>query len=101
MLNQTILVGRLVSDPQINETENGAKNTTITLAVQRSYKNVDGIYETDFIPCMLWKSIAESTIEYCQKGDLIGIKGHLQVIDEKVVTVAEKVTFLKCRKDEE
>ena len=39
MLNQTVLVGRIVSDPKINETINDKKVTTIPLAVQRSYKN--------------------------------------------------------------
>ena len=38
MLNQIVLVGRLVSDPEIKETENGNKVSTITLAVPRSYK---------------------------------------------------------------
>lgn len=48
MLNQTVLVGRLVKDPELNETENGNKVTNITLAVPRSYKNADGEYDTDF-----------------------------------------------------
>ncbi len=48
MLNQTVIVGRLVREPELRETENGTKVTNITLAVPRSYKNVDGEYETDF-----------------------------------------------------
>ena len=39
MLNQTVIVGRLVRDPELYETENGNKVTNITLAVPRSYKN--------------------------------------------------------------
>ena len=39
MLNQVVMVGRLTSDPEINEVENDRKVATITLAVQRSYKN--------------------------------------------------------------
>ena len=105
MLNQIVLVGRLVSDPQINETENGTKECNITLAVPRSYKNSDGIYETDFIPCLLYKGIAENTAEYCKKGDLIGIKGRIQTKQEedKNITeiVAERVTFLSSRKETE
>ena len=49
MLNQTVIVGRLVKEPELRQTENGTKVTNITLAVPRSYKNVDGEYETDFI----------------------------------------------------
>lgn len=48
MLNQTVLVGRLVRDPELYETENGNKIANITLAVPRNYKNINGEYDTDF-----------------------------------------------------
>lgn len=107
MLNQTVIVGRLVREPQLYETESGNKVTNITLAVPRTYKNVDGEYDTDYISCVLWRGIAENTVEYCQKGDLIGVKGHLQTktleLDEEtrrqtVELVAEKITFLSSKK---
>lgn len=105
MLSQTIIVGRLVQDPEIKELENGVKTSYITLAVPRSYKNSDGIYETDFIPCLLYKGIAENTAEYCKKGDVIGVKGRVQTKQEEDKTiieiVAEKVTFLYSRKESE
>ena len=107
MLNQTVIVGRLVRDSELYETENGNKVTNITLAVPRSYKNVNGEYDTDFVPCVLWKGVAENTVEYCRKGDLLGVKGHVQTrdieVDEDVKRklveiVAEKVTFLSSKK---
>lgn len=105
MLNQIVLVGRLVQDPEIEELENGIKTSYITLAVSRSYKNSDGIYESDFIPCLLYKGIAENTTEYCKKGDVIGVKGRIQTKQEKnkniIEIVAEKVTFLSSRKGTE
>ncbi len=110
MLNQTILVGRLVRDPELRETETGRKVTNITLAVPRSYKNINGEYDTDFISCILWRGVAESTVEYCKQGDLIGVKGRIQSrnieIDEEIkkqVTevVADKVTFLSSKRQEE
>ena len=58
MLNQVVLVGRLTDKPTIIEAENGKKYTTIVLAVQRSFKNSEGIYETDFFRCVLWNGIA-------------------------------------------
>ena len=95
MINQVIVVGRLVSDPQINETENGNKICTITLAVPRGYKNINGEYDTDFIGCVLYKGVAETTSEYCRKGDMIGIKGNVQRLSgEELKIVADKVTFL-------
>lgn len=110
MLNQTVLVGRLVKDPELRETDNGNKVTNITLAVPRTYKNINGEYDTDFIPCVLWKGIAENTAEYVKKGDLIGVKGHLQTrnveLDENtkrqaVEIIAEKVTFLSSKRADE
>ncbi|MDD4734446.1 MAG: single-stranded DNA-binding protein, partial [Bacilli bacterium] len=46
MLNQTVVVGRIVKDPELKETESGRKVTNITLAVPRSFKNINGEYET-------------------------------------------------------
>lgn len=95
MLNNLTIVGRLVSDPEINETKNGNKVTNITLAVPRSWKNMNGEYETDFIPVTLWKQIAETTTEWCHKGDLIAVKGRLaRLSGEDLTIVAEKISFL-------
>lgn len=106
MLNQSIIVGRLVKDPELRETENGNKVTNITLAVNRSYKNIEGEYETDYIPCVLWKGTAERTSQYCKKGDLLGIKGTLQsrVYDKEdgtrqyiIEVIVDKVTFMSSK----
>lgn len=110
MLNQIVIVGRLVRDPELRETEGGKKVTNITLAVPRSYKNTNGEYETDYIDCVLWTGIAENTSEYCKRGDLLGVKGRVQTRvfeteDEKkrhvTEVVAEKVTFLSPKKTDE
>mgnify|MGYP000579459325 FL=1 len=105
MLNQTVLVGRLVQDPEIKELENGQRVSYITLAVPRSWKNPDGIYETDFINCIVWNNIADNVKEYCKKSDLLGIKGRVQTKQEEnkniIEIVAEKVTFLSSRKETE
>lgn len=100
MLNQVVLVGRLTENPTFKE-EGEKKRTTITLAVQRSYKNTDGIYETDFVPCILWNGIAERTTEYCKKGDVVGVKGRIQTIEGKIEIIAEKVTFLSSNPTKE
>lgn len=103
MLNQIVLVGRLTRDPELVTTENGRKYTTVTIAVPRAYKNSEGLYDTDFIRCILWNGVAASTTEYCHCGDIVGIKGRLEVKNyedseknKKTITevIAEKVTFL-------
>ena len=99
MLNQVIIVGRLTNDITITETEDGKKLTRITLACTRPYKNADGIYETDFIDCTLWATVAENTAEYCHKGYLMGIHGRLQSKMEDNMRIL-KVTFLSSKKPE-
>ena len=103
MLNQVVLVGRLVKTPELKLTEKGKKISRITLAVPRNYKNMEGEYETDFLDCTLWTNVAENTSEYCQTGDMIGVKGRIQtrVIEnddgsrkKKTEIIAERVTFL-------
>jgi len=112
MLNQIVIVGRLVKDPVSVETNDGKKLANITLAVQRNFKNAEGVYETDFIDCVLWKGIAESTVNYCSKGSVIGVKGRLVTSLYKATdgstrknmeVVAEKVSFIgnSARKEEE
>ena len=108
MLNQVVIVGRLTKDPEVVTLEKGRKRTSITVAVARSYKNSDGVYESDFVRCILWNAIAENTTEYCKKGDVIGVKGRLQTSTyEKdgetkyaVDVIAEKVTFLSSKPGE-
>lgn len=102
MLNNLVLVGRLAERPILEESLNGKKVTTIMLAVPRSFKNAIRIYETDFIKCTLWNGIAENTVEYCNKGDVIGVKGRLECLGvNELQVVAEKVTFLANNKNKE
>lgn len=110
MLNHTVLIGRIVKNPELKVTDNGKKVTNLTLAVPRGFKNQSGEYDTDFINCVLWKGIAESTVEYCKKGDLVGVKGRLQTnkyedenkkIHYVMDVIAERVTFLSSKKADE
>lgn len=109
-MNNVVLVGRLTEEPKLINIESGKQVTSICVAVTRNYKNVDGIYESDFIRCVLWNGIAANTTEYCHTGDVIGIKGRLQSSkyeDENqkmhfiTDVVAERVTFLSPSKKEE
>ena len=107
MLNQVVLVGRIVRNPELRMTESNKNVTTITLAIPRSFKNMNGEYDTDFIDCILWENTAKSTVEYCKKGDIIGIKGRLQsrIVEKEekqylMELIAEKVTFLSSTSKE-
>lgn len=90
MLNQTVLVGRIIE----NEEEG-----YITIAVPRYFKNEEGIYETDNIKCKLMGEIEKNTKEWTKKGDLLGIKGRLQTEEGTLYVMAEKITFLSSEKE--
>ena len=109
-MNAVVLVGRIVKDPEICTTETNKKVTAITLAVQRNYKNSDGVYETDFVRCVLWNGMAANTCEYCHAGDIVGIKGRIETRsyenenkEMKYITevIADRVTFVSANKKNE
>lgn len=107
MLNQVVLVGRLTKDLETHILEDGRKVSTIYVAVQRPFKNVDGNYDTDFVKCSVWEGLSTLIEPYCQKGTMIALKGRIQSykreIQEKSYTfvevVAERISYLKDTKD--
>ncbi|HEY9577793.1 MAG TPA: single-stranded DNA-binding protein [Pseudobacillus sp.] len=78
MINQVTLVGRLTKDPEVKYTTDGRPFLNMTVAVNRPYRNQEGVAETDFIFCTVWNKSAENTAKYCQKGSLIGVLGTIQ-----------------------
>ena len=109
MLNQVVLVGRIVFDLELKKNDSGKKYLNLTLAIPRSFKNMEGNYDTDFIRCVVWDNIAENTTLYCHKGDIVGLKGRLQsrTLEKKdkketiMEVIGEKVTFLTSSKVKE
>ena len=115
MMNQFFGVGRLVAQPEVKESENGKKYTNFTIAVQRSYKNADGVYETDFLDVVSFGPMAETTCEYCQKGDMVGVKGRVETNTYETSSyenedgekrkstqiIADRITFLSSSKNKE
>ncbi len=108
MLNQVVLIGRLTDDLKVVESESGKSYCQINLAVPRSFKNSEGIYETDFVNITMFDGVANNTSQYCHKGDLIGVKGRLQISSfedkdknkqAKLEVIAEKITFLTSNRD--
>lgn len=107
-MNNVILVGRLASEPILEEKEN-KQRTVIDLAVPRNFKNSEGMYEADFIRCVLWNGIAKNTSNYCHVGDSIGIRGRIQTRsyedeehNKKYITevIAQSVSFIAPKNKE-
>lgn len=78
MINNTVLVGRMVRDAELKYTPNNQAVATFTLAVNRQFKNQNGEREADFINCVIWRQQAENLANWAKKGALIGITGRIQ-----------------------
>lgn len=98
-MNIVTLVGRIKELGIIEE--KGIARGLFKLAVQRPFKNIEGEYECDIIEVMCFGNISTSMLEHCQKDDMAGVKGRLQVVDGKLQIIADKVTFLSRKKEKE
>lgn len=78
MINNVVLVGRLVRDPELRYTPNNQAVATFSLAVNRNFKGQNGEREADFINCVIWRQQAENLANWAKKGALIGITGRIQ-----------------------
>lgn len=102
-MNKVALVGNLTRDPESRQTQNGISTCSFTVACQRHFKNAEGKYDADFIPCVAWRQTADFICKYFQKGNKIGVTGSIQTrsyekdgqkryVTEVVVDEAEFVT---------
>ena len=89
MYNSVLIIGRTTDKPKIRQLESGVVVGNMTLAVNRPFKNTDGEYDTDFISCTMWNSIATSANEFCKKGSLIGVRGYVVNKEETVTVLGE------------
>lgn len=76
-MNCVNLVGRLTKDVDLRQ--NGDSSVArFTIAVDRKFKNAEGHYDADFIPCVSFGKNADFIAKYFSKGMKIGITGHIQ-----------------------
>lgn len=93
MLNQFVVVGKIKEI--LSEDD---KQMKLTITVPRTYKNESGQYDNDILTCNLLSMIKSATQNYCEIGDMVGVKGRIQSnVDDVMELVAEKVTFLTSK----
>lgn len=105
-MNKVVLIGRLTKDVELRYTENNMSVAKFTLAVKKSFKNVDGEYESDFFNIVVWNMSAENCSKYLHKGSKVAVDGRIQTRSyekdgqKRYVTeiVANKVEFLDSKK---
>ena len=78
-MNQVVLIGRLIRDPELKFTPGEGKAVaTFTLGIERKFTGKSGEKESDFINCVAWNKSAEIVTQYSGKGKLLGVSGRLQ-----------------------
>lgn len=73
-MNQVIISGRLVYEPELKSTQSGTAYLSTRLAVARNDKDKT----TDFLTIRAWTKTAEFIKHYFHKGDPIEIVGKVQ-----------------------
>lgn len=78
MLNHTVIMGRLVRDPELRRTGSGIAVTSFSVAVERDIAPQGQEKETDFFDCVAWRNTAEFIAKHFTKGRMIIVAGKLQ-----------------------
>ena len=76
--NKVILIGNMVADPELKQTQGGLSVSSFSIAVNRRFKSENGQQDCDFIPIVAWRQQAEFVCKYFKKGKPILVCGQLQ-----------------------
>ncbi len=102
MLNQVVLVGKVLEEAVVKEFGNNNQMAVLLIEVERSLNNQEMV--NDLFQVIMWKNTMQSYLELCKVGTIIGIKGRLQannfITKEKnkfysCDVIAEKISILK------
>ncbi len=77
--NRVSLIGRLGADPEMRELEEGKKMARFNVAVDESYRDVQGqrVEKTHWQSVVAWGPNAERVSKVLAKGRLIALEGKL------------------------
>lgn len=109
-VNHVTLLGNITRDPELRQTPSGQTVISLSLALNRPYKNQSGEWQeaTDYIDCVAWSSLAERIHDRCYKGSRVVVIGKLQSRSwekdgqkrSKVEVLASDVVFLDKKTDD-
>jgi single-strand DNA-binding protein len=103
-MNSVAIIGRLTQETAIKYSQSGTAILKNTVAVNRKFKKD----ETDFINLLAFGKTAELIGNHLNKGDQVGIEGHIQTGSyensegKKVYTfevVVDNLTFIGGKKE--
>ena len=107
MINNVVLVGRVVKELDLKYIQSGKAVARFNLAVNRDFKDANGDQQADFPSLQVWDKTAEVMADNLRKGSLISITGRIQTGSydkdgQRVYTtdvVVEKFHFLEAKND--
>lgn len=76
-MNQFIIVGKVVTKPELKKTSSGNSYLNLVVEEERGYKNQEGNYDIDRYSILLWKKLAEECVDKIKKDAYVAVKGHL------------------------
>lgn len=104
-MNKILLIGRIVKDVNLSETQSGIAVCRFAIAVNRR-RTGDGEQQTDFFNVTAWRGLADVVAKHCKKGNKVAVSGSIQIRQYEandgtkrtsVDVVAEDVEFLTPR----
>jgi len=78
-MNQINIIGNLVRDVEIKTLQSGKILGSMTIAVNRKFKDQNGEKACDFFKCTLWGKTAEISGQYLTKGSKCLVTGEMQL----------------------
>lgn len=78
MLNNIVLVGRVVELPVVMKAADGTRYGCVAIDIARPFGNSDGKDVYDRISITLWKGNVDYILNHCHIGDFIDVQGRLQ-----------------------
>ncbi len=73
-MNKAMIIGNLTRDPELRTTASGISVCKFSVAVTRPFNRE----ETDFIPVVVWRALAENCGKYLAKGRKVAVAGRIQ-----------------------
>ena len=110
MLNTSVIMGRLVADPELRKTNSGKSVMSFTVAVDRGYSRQGEEKQTDYIDCVAWEKTADFISRFFRKGSMIAVQGRIQTRNyedkngnkrKAVEIVADNVSFCGDKKQQD
>ena len=77
-MNRVEFIGNLSKAPDVKQTTSGKTVCSLTIAVNRRYKDAQGNATADFFSVQAWEKLAELCARYLDKGSKVFVSGELR-----------------------